>query len=449
MAVIGVTDVEAAAKAGRGELMVAARDRVTPLAHDRARELGIRLLVTAPAVPAGPPAPARSSAPPSAPTGPALTGPALTGPAAAQPGPPSGALFRRGAPVPPGVAAPGLKGERSAVARNAGRAAPEPTAHGRVGRVVVVGAGHVGMITAMRLAEADVVDEVVLTDLVEGLAAGIALDLAHTAPLAGFSTRLRGVGTVEEAGPADYYVVTAGRPRSPGMSRTDLVSTNAAIVDDVARRIARTSPAAVVVVVTNPLDEMTHQAWLSSGFPPERVLGMAGVLDTARFEALLALRTGADPRRVEAVALGSHGDEMVLPLSLAAVDGAPAATRAPGPVLEAVVERARGSGAEIVGLLGKGSAFFAPGTSAARMVLAMIADDGQVLPAAVLADGAYGLRDVYLGLPARLGRGGVREIVELPLAPAERAALAEAAERVRARVDALVGGAAPAQQAAR
>jgi malate dehydrogenase len=294
------------------------------------------------------------------------------------------------------------------------------------------------MIAALRLAEADVVDEVVLTDVVEGLAAGIALDLAHTSALTGFRTRLRGVGSVPSAGPADYYVVTAGRPRAPGLSRTDLVSTNAAIVDEVSRAIARTSPQAVVVVVTNPLDEMTYQAWRSTGFPAERVVGMAGVLDAARFRALAAIEAGAAPGSVEALALGSHGDEMVIPLTRATIDGRELGTVLRAPLLDGLVERTRGSGAEIVGLLGAGSAFMAPGTSAAAMVLAMIRDSGEVVPAAVMANGTYGLRDVYLGQPARLGRGGVREVVELPLAPAERLALADAAARVRARVDALV-----------
>jgi malate dehydrogenase len=293
------------------------------------------------------------------------------------------------------------------------------------------------MIAALRLVEADVVDEVVLTDVVEGLAAGIALDLTHTSALSGFRTRVRGVGRVENAGPADYYVVTAGRARTPGMSRTDLVATNAAIVDDVSRAIARTSPAAVVVVVTNPLDEMTHQAWRSTGFPASRVLGMAGVLDTARFRALTALGAAVAPGEVEAVALGSHGDEMVIPLSQARLAGRSLGERLPAPAVDALVERARGSGAEIVALLGTGSAFMAPGTSAARMVLAMVRDTGEILPAAVLAEGAYGLRDVYIGLPARLGRRGVREVVEVPLTAAERAALLDAARRVRARVDAL------------
>jgi malate dehydrogenase len=290
------------------------------------------------------------------------------------------------------------------------------------------------MITAMRLADADVFDEVVLTDIEEGRAAGIALDLTHTGALSGFRTRVRGTRTVEDAGPADYVVITAGRARQPGMSRSDLASTNAAIVGDVASRVASTSAHAVIVVVTNPLDEMTQHAWQVSGFPAERVVGMAGVLDTGRFQALAALTGVARPDLIEAVALGSHGEEMVIPLSQARVGSRPLTDLVERPVLDAVVDRARGSGAEVVGLLKTGSAFLAPGMSAARMVLAMAGDTGEVMPAAVLADGSYGIRDVYLGLPARLGRRGVREIVELDLRPEELAALRDAAERIRARL---------------
>ena len=187
------------------------------------------------------------------------------------------------------------------------------------------------------------------------------------------------------------------------MSRSDLVRTNATIVGDIAGRIARTSPKSVLVVVTNPLDEMTQHAWLASGFPAERVLGMAGVLDTARFQSLLALTGIGRADEIAAVALGSHGEEMVVPLSQATRPVAPLAGAIEGSALEAVVDRTRGSGAEVVGLLRTGSAFIAPGTSAARMVLAMAADSRDVMPAAVLADGSYGIRDVYVGLPARLG----------------------------------------------
>ncbi|HEY7813034.1 MAG TPA: malate dehydrogenase [Nakamurella sp.] len=425
MTVWGADTVEQAAKDG-GPLRVGPRDIVTPLARERARELGVEITTgTAPS--AGPSAGRPAATPmqtaelsPSPSPSPALLVPAraaprasVLGPPAPFVGPPSGALYRRGAPLP-----------------SAGTAA-------RTGRVVVVGAGHVGMIAAMRLADADQFDEVVLVDIDRGRAAGVALDLTHTAALSGFATRVRGVGAVEEAGPADYVVITAGRPRQPGMSRADLISTNARIVGDVAGRVAAISPQAVLVVVTNPLDEMTQHAWAVSGFPARRVVGMAGVLDTARFQALAALSGAGRADRITAWALGSHGEEMVIPLSRADVDGRPLTERLPAGELDAVVDRARGSGAEVVGLLRTGSAFLAPGTSAARMVLAMARDTGEVMPAAVLAEGQYGISDVYVGLPARLGRGGVTEIIELDLRPPELAALRAAADRIRERLAGL------------
>jgi malate dehydrogenase len=290
------------------------------------------------------------------------------------------------------------------------------------------------MITAMRLADADLFGEIVLVDIDEGRAAGIALDLTHTAALSGFATQLRGVATVEEAGPADYVVLTAGRPRQPGMSRSDLLAVNAAIVGDLAERTARVSPRAVIIVVTNPLDEMTQHAWTRSGFPPERVIGMAGVLDTARFQALTALTGAGRADRIRAMALGSHGEEMVIPLSQATVDGRPLTAVVDRRTVEGIVDRARGSGAEVVGLLKSGSAFMAPGMSAARMVLAMARETGEVLPASVLADGSYGIHDVYVGLPVRLGRSGVVEIIQVDLAPEELTALRAAADRIRERV---------------
>jgi malate dehydrogenase len=295
------------------------------------------------------------------------------------------------------------------------------------------------MIAAMRLADADVFAEVVLVDIDEGRAAGIALDLTHTAALGGFATRVRGVGTVAEAGPADYVVITAGRARQPGMTRADLVDTNAAIVGDVAAKVAAVSPHAVIVVVTNPLDEMTQHAWQASGFPPERVVGMAGLLDAARFQALVSLTGVARADRIDALALGSHGEEMVIPLSRATEGGEPLTGTIDRTELDAIVGRARGSGAEVVGLLKTGSAFMAPGTASARMVLAMARDTGELMSAAVLARGEYGLRDVYVGLPVRLGPGGVREIVELELSHEELGALRVAADRIRERVGALAG----------
>jgi malate dehydrogenase len=307
---------------------------------------------------------------------------------------------------------------------------------------MVVGAGHVGMMTAARLADADVFSEIVLVDVVDGLAAGIALDLTHTAGLAGFRTRVSWAVTVEDAGPADYVVITAGRARQPGMSRSDLVSTNAAIVGDITSRVAVVAPGAVLVVVTNPLDEMTQHAWHASGWPPERVIGMAGVLDTARFQALAAQAAGLRPDQIRAVALGSHGAEMVIPLSQASAAGRPITEVLGEAETAAIVNRTRDSGAEVVSLLKQGSAFMAPGASAARMVLAMATgSDGPLaasaLAASVLADGSYGIEGVYLGLPVRLGPDGVREIIELALTAGELAELRRAAERIRQRLGSL------------
>jgi malate dehydrogenase len=410
MTVWGAGAVEAA----RGELRVTAGDVVTPLARERAAELGVKIVTAGGGG-------ARAGAVAGAVTGAVRA----DGGGVARAPTVSGALFRRGAPLPRGAAGRGV----GAVGRGSGAGG------GR--RVMVVGAGHVGMMTAARLADADVFGEIVLVDVVEGLAAGIALDLTHTAGLAGFRTRVTGAVTVEDAGPADYVVITAGRARQPGMSRSDLVSTNAAIVGDIASRVAVVAPDAVLVVVTNPLDEMTQHAWRASGWPPGRVIGMAGVLDTARFRALAAQAAGLRPDQIRAVALGSHGAEMVIPLSQASAAGRPITEVLGEAETAAIVNRTRDSGAEVVSLLKQGSAFMAPGAAAARMVLAMATGSDGPLAASVLADGSYGIEGVYLGLPVRLGPGGVREIVELALTAGELAELRRAADRIRQRLSGL------------
>jgi malate dehydrogenase len=407
-----------------GRLVLQPGDLLTPLARDRANELGITIATGEYREPTAPVSGGRPAGPPS-PTGPA--------------DPPVGALYRRGAPVVPEHLRPEVVAGLApppAAATTVAAGTPGPSG-GRRGRATVVGAGHVGATTALRLAEADVFDEVVMLDVVPGLAAGLALDLWHSSALSGFATRLRGTAEMAETAGSDYVVVTAGRARQPGMSRTDLTAANAAIVGGVAEGIRTHSPNAVVVVVTNPLDEMTHLLWRTTGFPARRVLGMAGVLDATRFCALAALAAGVRPDAVEALALGSHGDEMVIPLSTARIGGAPITGRLDAATLDGLVTRTRGSGAEVVALLEKGSAYYAPGAAAARMVLAMAGDTGEVLPCCVLAEGAYGIGDVYLGLPARLGPGGVTEVVEVPLTPAERAELRTAADRIAERVGAL------------
>lgn len=443
MSIIGAAAVDAAAG---GTLNIGEDDLLTPLARERAKAAGVTVVVGAGAAPA--PAAASLSAAPSPQATPTSTAPASRVPASAAPAsaggpgsrsvadaaeatmaalgpgpadtyPPSNALLRRGAPLPVSL------GGRSLT--------PEPAPS----RVVVVGAGHVGQIAALRLCDADLFNEVVLVDVVDGLAEGIALDLTHSAALGHFRTRVRGVTSVEEAGPASYVIITAGRARQPGMSRSDLIDTNAAIVGPIAEAVGRTSPQAVIVVVTNPLDEMTQHAWTASGLPAERVIGMAGVLDTARFQALCSLAGAGAADGVQALALGSHGEEMVVPLSQARAGGKPVSELIGRDDLTAIVDRTRGSGAEVVSLLKSGSAYLAPGMSAARMVIAMRRNTGEVLPAAVLARGEYGIDGVYVGLPVRLGPAGLNEIVELSLTEPELEDLRRAAGRIGERLGSL------------
>jgi malate dehydrogenase len=300
-------------------------------------------------------------------------------------------------------------------------------------RVTVVGAGFYGSTLAQRIAEADYADEVVLTDIVEGKPQGLALDLMHSRPIVGFRARVVGTNGYAEAADSAVVVITAGLPRKPGMSRMDLLEVNAKIVGDVTRQVVAVAPDAVLIVVTNPLDEMTALAAAVSRFPRGRVMGQAGVLDTARFRHVLAERAGVDPSEVEAMTLGSHGDTMVPVPSRARIGGRPLAEVLDRAAVEEAAARTRDAGAEIVGLLKTGSAYFAPAAAAEAMVRAVITGSDEVLAVSAWLDGQYGIEDVYLGVPARLGRAGVEEIVELPLAPDELAALRTAAEAVRAK----------------
>jgi malate dehydrogenase len=300
-------------------------------------------------------------------------------------------------------------------------------------KVTVVGAGKYGSTTVQRVAEQDLADEVVMTDIVEGLPQGLALDMNQSRPLEGFETRVVGTNGYEETAGSDVCVITAGLPRKPGMSRMDLLETNARIVGEVTRKLVEASPDAVLMVVSNPLDEMTALAAEVSGFPAERVMGQAGMLDTARFKYFLAEELGTSPSKVEAMTLGSHGDTMVPVPSMVKVDGKPLADLADADTVERLVQRTRDGGAEVVALLKSGSAYYAPSSAAARMVEAVLTDSGAVMPVCAWVSGQYGISDVYLGVPARLGRGGVREVVELPLTEAELAELREAAEAVRSK----------------
>jgi malate dehydrogenase len=300
-------------------------------------------------------------------------------------------------------------------------------------KVTVVGAGKYGSTTVQRIAEKQLADEVVMTDIVEGLPQGLALDMNQSRPIEGFETRVVGTNGYEESAGSNVCVITAGLPRKPGMSRMDLLETNARIVGDVTRRFVEGSPDAVIIVVSNPLDEMTALAAEVSGFPRERVMGQAGMLDTARFKHFVASELGTSPTRVEAITLGSHGDTMVPVPSLVKVDGKPLTELADAATVERIVQRTRDGGGEIVALLKAGSAYYAPSSAAAAMVAAVLGDAGAIMPVCAWVNGQYGIDGVYLGVPARLGRGGVQEVVELPLADAELANLREAAEAVRAK----------------
>ena len=428
MSVISVADVERA----KGALLIGARDIVTPLALDRAKELGIAIQKAGEAASTPSPRRATRQSEPAANAAPAAGPPPQPArsikmpivpvpPPADEARPVSGALYRRGAALPAHML---LKSS----------AAAQSVDGDRRPRVAVIGAGHVGAMTALRLAERSIFASVVLIDVVPGLAEGLALDMWHSAGLRRFTTRISGSTNIADVAGADFIVVTAGRPRQPGMSRTDLTSVNTEIIGGVAEAIRAHAPAAIVVVVTNPLEEMTHVMAKRTGFAPGRVIGMAGVLDTARFCALVGLTGIARPEDVRAVALGSHGPEMVIPLSQARVEGRPLEELLPRDRLAAIVERARDSGAEVVKLLQRGSAYFSPAESAAAMVIAMASDTNEVMAACVQSGGAYGLADTRVGLPVRLGRGGVLEIVELALRPDEQAALRKAAASIAARI---------------
>jgi malate dehydrogenase len=285
----------------------------------------------------------------------------------------------------------------------------------------------------MRVAQRNLADEVVMVDIVEGLPQGLSLDMNQSAPVEGFEPVVRGTNDYGDTAGSDVVVITAGLPRQPGMSRMDLLGKNAGIMRDVAGRVRDTSPATVVIVVSNPLDEMTFLAAEVTGFPRERVMGMAGTLDSARLRYFIAAELGVSPSAVEAMTLGSHGESMVPLPAQATVEGKPLRDLVDEPTLERLYQRTRDAGAEIVGYLKKGSAYYAPSSSVAEMVNAIVGDTKDVLPACVWATGQYGIREVFVGLPARLGRGGVEEVVELDLGEAEVETLRAAAEGIRER----------------
>jgi malate dehydrogenase len=299
-------------------------------------------------------------------------------------------------------------------------------------RVTVVGSGFVGATTAMRVVQKGLTD-VVLIDIIEGLPQGLALDMRQSAPVEGFEPKIIGTNDYADTAGSDVVVMTAGLPRQPGMSRMDLLEKNAGIMHDVVQKAADVSPNAILIVVTNPLDEMTYLAAETSGFPQQRVMGMAGVLDSSRLRYFISEELNVSPTEVEAMTLGSHGDSMVPLPRHATVQGKPLTELVDDDVLERLFQRTRDAGAEIVQYLKKGSAYYAPSASIAQMVNAIAGDTKEMLPVCAWCTGQYGINDVYVGVPARLGRGGVEEIVELDLSDNELTQLREAAEGIRTK----------------
>ncbi|MFH1241320.1 MAG: malate dehydrogenase [Pseudomonadota bacterium] len=302
-------------------------------------------------------------------------------------------------------------------------------------KVTVIGAGNVGATAAMRLAEKELAD-VVLVDILEGVPAGKALDLAEAAPIEKHDARITGAsGDYGEARDSDIVIITAGIPRKPGMSRDDLLATNMGIMRDVTKEVAAVAPNSILIIVSNPLDAMCHVAYETSGFPKTRVMGMAGVLDSARFRAFIAMELNVSVENTHAFVLGGHGDTMVPLPRYSTVAGIPITELMPPDRIAALVERTRSGGAEIVGLLKTGSAYYAPSSAAVEMAEAILKDKKKILPCAVLLEGEYGIHDLFIGVPVKLGENGVEEIIEITLTEEEKDALGRSADAVRNLVE--------------
>jgi malate dehydrogenase len=300
-----------------------------------------------------------------------------------------------------------------------------------VNKITVVGAGNVGATTAQRVAEKELARTVVMVDVAEGIPQGKGLDQLQSGPIEGFDARVIGSNGYEESKNSDIVIITAGIARKPGMSRDDLLNTNAGIVKSVAEQVKATSPNAIIIVVSNPLDVMCYVAMKASGFPRERVIGMAGVLDTARYRAFLAEAMDVSVKDIQAMVLGGHGDTMVPLISYTSVSGIPVTQLLAKDKLDAIVDRTRNGGAEIVKHLKTGSAYYAPSAGAVQMAEAIVNDQKRILPCAAWLTGEYGMKDLFLGVPVKLGRKGMEKIIEVELTKDERAALEKSAEAVR------------------
>jgi len=306
-----------------------------------------------------------------------------------------------------------------------------------VNKITVVGAGNVGATTAQRVAEKELARRVVVVDIMEGVPQGKALDQWESAPIEGFDSRVVGTNGYDETAGSDIVVITAGIARKPGMSRDDLLNTNAGIVKQVSESIKNTSPDAIIIVVSNPLDVMSYVAKAVTGFPRERVLGMAGVLDTARYRSFIAEALDVSVRDIQAMVLGGHGDTMVPLISYTSVSGIPVTQLMSKEKLDAIVERTRGGGAEIVKYLKTGSAYYAPSAAAVQMCEAIVRDQKRILPCAAWLEGEYGMSGLFLGVPCKLGRAGLEGILEVTLTDDERVSLEKSAEAVREPMSAV------------
>jgi len=301
-------------------------------------------------------------------------------------------------------------------------------------KITVVGAGHVGATAAQRIVDKELANEVVLIDIVEGLPQGKGLDMYESAPIEGTDTRVVGTNNYNDTAGSDIVVITAGIARKPGMTREQLQDTNAGIVKTVTESVVAKSPGAILIVVSNPLDVMTYVAYKVSGFEKHRVVGMAGILDTARYRTFIGMELGISVEDIQALVLGGHGDSMVPLVRYTTIAGVPISEFLDKPTIDKLVKRTRDGGIEIVNYLKTGSAYYAPSAAAVEMVEAIVKDKKRILPCAAYLQGEYGLRDTFIGVPVKLGRKGIEQIVSVPLMPEEKAALTKSAEEVKANI---------------
>lgn len=302
-------------------------------------------------------------------------------------------------------------------------------------KITVIGAGNVGATAAQRIAEKELANEVVLVDIVEGVPQGKGLDMYESGPVEGFDTKVIGTNTYAETAGSEIVVITAGIPRKPGMSRDDLLNTNAGIIKSVTEQVCKTSPNSILIVVSNPLDVMVYVAQKVSGFPRERVIGMAGVLDTARYRTFIAMELGVSVEDITALILGGHGDSMVPLPRYTSVAGIPLTELMTQEKIDAIVKRAQNGGIEIVNFLKTGSAYYAPSSAAVQMVEAIVKDKKRILPCAVMLNGEYGIKDTVVGVPVKLGRKGLEQIVEIKLSAEEDALLKKSAADVKVNME--------------